>query len=251
MLEHNISMRFLSAPRFLVLYSAAVTLAFMLTVYVGFIRPVHGASKVTEFDRIRAHRIDLVEPDGTERMILSNRIDYPGSFFHNKEVARPDRRDSAGMLFLDDEGNESGGLIFSGNSTAGQPNSGGHLSFDNYQQDQTLALDAGQENGRASSSVKLLDQPTWLMTPEIIDAYTRIKAMPDGPDKTAAITAFTKTHPFGHARATLADSEDGSVSLKLSDRDGHPRLVLNVAPDGKPSFKMFDSQGHAISSNYP
>lgn len=250
-MEHNIFMRFLSAPRFLVAYSAIVTLAFMLTVYAGFIRTIHGASKIAEFDRIQAHRIDLVEPDGTERLILSNRADYPGSFFHNKEVARPDRRDSAGMLFLDEEGNENGGLIFSGNSLNGQPNSGGHLSFDNYQQDQTLALEAGQENGRASSSVKLLDQPSWLMTPEMIKTFTRIKAMPDGAAKTAAISAFAKTHPFGHARATLADSEDGSVSLKLADREGHPRLVLNVAPDGTPSFKMFDPQGRAISSNVP
>lgn len=115
---------------YLVAYSTAVTLAFMLTVYFGFVRRVHGASNTTEFDRIRAHRIDLIEPDGTERLILSDRADFPGSFYHRKEIARPDRSDAAGMLFLDDEGTEDGGLIYDGALVQGKPSSHGHLSFD-------------------------------------------------------------------------------------------------------------------------
>jgi hypothetical protein len=87
------------ATRFLVICSGVVTLAFILTVYFGFVHPVHSASRITDFDRIRAHRIDLVEPDGTERLILSNRSDYPGSLCHGKEVARPDRNDSADRVY--------------------------------------------------------------------------------------------------------------------------------------------------------
>lgn len=82
----------LITSRFLIISSCVVTLAFMLTVYFGFIHPVHSASRVADFDRIRAHRIDLVEPDGTKRLILSNRSDYPGSFYHGKEVRSCDWR---------------------------------------------------------------------------------------------------------------------------------------------------------------
>ena len=115
------------AARYLVIYSGVVTLAFITTVYVGFVHPGHGASRVVDFDRIRAHRIDLVEPDGTERLILSNRSDYPGSFYHGKEFARPDRSDSAGLLMMNDEGTEDGGFIWGGLSSDNQPMSFTHL----------------------------------------------------------------------------------------------------------------------------
>jgi hypothetical protein len=54
-------MRRLTPQLYLATYSAVLTLAFALTFYFGFIRPVHGASRITDFDRIRVHRIDIIE----------------------------------------------------------------------------------------------------------------------------------------------------------------------------------------------
>ena len=56
-------------------------------------------------------RINIVEPDGTTRMILSNKADAPGLIIRRKEYPHPDRK-SAGVIFFDDEGTENGGLIF-------------------------------------------------------------------------------------------------------------------------------------------
>jgi hypothetical protein len=131
--------RMFSHPRFLVFYSASVTVAFAVAAWLSFLAPVHGASKAADFDRITVHRIDVVEPDGTPRLIISDRAEYPGSFFHRREIERPDRRDAAGMLFINDEGTEDGGLIYGGESKAGARSSFSHLSFDQYEQDQTVA----------------------------------------------------------------------------------------------------------------
>lgn len=242
-----LAMERLSA-RFLVIYSAVVTIAFMLTTYFGFVHAVHGESKYVEFDRIRAHRIDLVEPDGTPRLILSDRADYPGSFYHRKEIPRPDRSDSAGLLFINDEGTEDGGLIYAGKLVDGKPSSFGHLSFDQYDQDQTLTLDTGLEDGKKYSQIELGDQPDYALTPQVFDDIGRVKAMPEGAAKAAAWKAIAAKYPYGPMRILLRKSGDDSASLTLTDKAGHPRLRVKVAPDGTPSIDFLDAAGHVTSS---
>lgn len=240
-------MRLTPGSRFLVVYSAIVTIAFMLATYFGFVRPVHGESKTTEFDRIRAHRIDLVEPDGTVRLILSNRADYPGSFYHGKEIPRPDRNDSAGLLFINNEGTEDGGLIYGGKMQDGKPMSFSHLSFDQYEQDQTLVLGSSLSDGKRSSGVELNDVPDFALTPAVMDEVERVKAMPHGPARATAWAALMKKYQtFGTERASLARDRDGSVGLTLRDDQGHPRLRLTVDRSGTPSIDMLDAQGHII-----
>jgi hypothetical protein len=240
-------MRRTLGSRFLVVYSAIVTIAFMLTTYFGFVRPVHGESTITEFDRIRAHRIDLVEPDGTVRLILSNRADYPGSFYHGKEIARPDRNDSAGLLFINDEGTEDGGLIFGGRLHDGNPMSFSHLSFDQYEQDQTLALESFLTDGKRYSGLALKDMPDFALTPAVMDEVERVKTMPHDPARAAAWAALQKKYQsFGTQRASLARDSDGSVGLTLRDDQGHPRLRLTVDRSGTPSFDMLNSEGRII-----
>lgn len=233
--------------RFLIAYSTIVTLVFLATVCLLLSHELRHRG-TAEFDRIRARRIDLVEPDGTERLILSNRHDYPGSFFHGKEVARPDRQDSAGLLMLDDEGTENGGLIFSGSIVNGKPVTAGHLSFDQYDQDQTISLSRSEEDGTTVSDLILSDQPGWRLSPETIDEFMRVKTMPDGPAKSAAWASLNNKYPMGHPRAILRRAENQSVGLTLNDKEGHPRLRMQVDADGKTSIDFLDSQGLAVKT---
>jgi hypothetical protein len=240
------SMTKFDPARFLVIYSGIVTLAFMLTVYFGFIHPIHSTSRVTDFDRIRAHRIDLVEPDGTERLILSNRSDYPGSFYHGKEVARPDRIDSAGLLMMNDEGTEDGGFIWGGLSRDGRPMSFTHLSFDQYEQDQTLSLESSLQGGRKFTGIHMSDEPDYAITPQMVDDYTQVKAMPTGPARASAFAALAKKYPPAQLRLALDRSPDNSVGLTLHDIAGHPRLKVLVTADGSPQIEFLNTQGRVI-----
>lgn len=183
-------------PLFLVVYSTTITVIFLVTTCINFARPVQGADKTVDFDRIQVHRIDVVEPDGTPRLIIADRAEYPGSFFHGKEIARPDRRDSAGMLFINDEGTEDGGLIYGGSTTDGKPSSFSHLSFDQYDQDQTVVL--GTElspDGSRNAGITLNDAPKKPITPEMYREAERIKAMPHGQARETAWAAFMKKYP--------------------------------------------------------
>lgn len=241
--------RVFSHPRFLVVYSALVTLAFVVTVAMGFVGTARGSGKVTEFDCIRVHRIDVVEPDGTPRLIIADRTEYPGSFYHGREIARPDRRDSAGMLFINDEGTEDGGLIYGGATKDGRRSSFSHLSFDQYEQDQTVVLGTAlNSDGSRTAGITLNDMPEESLTPELVDEVQRIKAMPRGEARAAAWAAYQKRHPFGQERASLERDTDGSVGLVLKDKDGRVRLHLRVGSDGNPAIDLLDEKGQTKKS---
>jgi|SRR5471032_2952633 len=71
-----------------------------------------------KFDEITVGRINIVEPDGTKRIVISSKAQFPGDFMQGKEGARPDRNSFAGMLFINEEGTENGGLIQKGSIAA-------------------------------------------------------------------------------------------------------------------------------------
>ena len=66
-------MRFFADQRFLAIYSGVLTLVFAVTVLCGF-----AALRSQSFDQLTVHRINFVEPDGTPRLIISDRAEFPG-----------------------------------------------------------------------------------------------------------------------------------------------------------------------------
>ncbi|MEP7039334.1 MAG: hypothetical protein ABI891_13455 [Acidobacteriota bacterium] len=67
--------------RFLTIYSGVLTFVFAITVLTGF----SNSSKTEIFDTINAHRINITEPDGTLRMVISNHDKLPGVIVKGKE----------------------------------------------------------------------------------------------------------------------------------------------------------------------
>ena len=239
-------MPFLGSQRFLAVYSGVLTVAFAATVLIG----ARSVAKRTEFDRITVHRIDVVEPDGTERLAISNRDAFPGSYLHGKEIARPDRRDAAGLLFVNDEGTEDGGLIWGGKRDAtGKPTSFEHLSFDQYDQDQTLALGAQMDaDGSKRTVLTISDVGNYLITPEFIADAERWKAMPHGEERARAFAELKRRYPGEVPRAALGRDADRSVGLRLFDAEGRVRARLLVGSDGEPALQFLDQSGKVTRS---
>lgn len=246
-------LRIFSHPRFLAVYSAVLTVAFALTVSVDLLdhrtQRVFGAeqhdSRHPDFDQISVRRINIVEPDGTTRLVISNKAEFPGGFYKGKEFSRAERA-SAGMLFMDDEGTENGGMIFGGERSAdGQFHSYGHLSFDGYEQDQSLSLDASQDGDERATSYQINDNvgPT-LLTPDVGSAMIALRSMPAGPARDKAIAEFHAGHPFSlKPRAALERDADQSAVLRLRDPEGRTRILLRVAKDGSSSMQFLDADG--------
>jgi hypothetical protein len=138
----------------------AAALAAIVTL-TGATDPARRAS----FDEITVGRINIVEPDGTKRIILSNKAQFPGDFQEGKEGARPDRRSFAGMLFINEEGTENGGLIQKGSIGAdGKISSGLSLTFDRFRQDQTLQLINNDSATHQMTGIRVNDVPSYTVT---------------------------------------------------------------------------------------
>ena len=76
-------MKALFSPRFFAIYSGVLTLVFAVTVLCGF-----AVMRNPNFGTITARRINIVEPDGTVRLTISNRADFPGGWIHHPKHHR-------------------------------------------------------------------------------------------------------------------------------------------------------------------
>jgi hypothetical protein len=195
------------------------------------------------FDEIDVHRINVIEPDGTLRLAISNQDSAPGMIVKGKEYPHPNRK-AAGMLFYDNEGTEAGGLIFGSfldkNGKLEEANV--HLSFDQYMQDQVFAVDAGQSGGNKTTAIRINDRGDYSIL-DAIQANERIAKLPQ-EQRESAWNEFSVMHPGDQQRIVLGRVADKSAVLELKDTEGRNRIILKVAANGMPSIQLLDAAGH-------
>jgi len=234
--------RFLGGQRFLMIYSGVLTAVFAITSLSGF----RSTSIMTrqQFEQIDVQRINVVEPDGTLRLVISNRSLAPGIFIKGKEYPHPNRK-TAGMIFYNDEGTENGGLVFGGEkSKDGKESSYGHLSFDSYERDQVFAVDAQQDGDGRSAGLRLIDQPEYSIV-DLIALMDRTKDLPR-QQRESEINKFFQARGTAHQRLSMYRTDNGAVELKMKDRQDRDRLILEVGADGTPAVRLLDNHGKVI-----
>ncbi len=204
----------------------------------------------TKFDEIDVGRINIREPDGTLRMVLANRAQFPGSPWKGGEVPRPDRKAFAGMLFMNDEGTENGGLIQKGSVGAdGKASAGLSLTFDRFRQDQVMQLLHAEDGGRAFSMFAINDEADGTQL-DLMQRAERMKTIRglEPAARDAAIAQMRELRQLPNNRVRLGTTGDGASALSLADAQGRPRLMLLVTADGKPSVQLLDDNGKMVKS---
>ena len=194
----------------LIIYSSVISTALLASLLMG------AKSQPKRFDEISVHRLDITEPDGTLRMVISNKDRLPPVIIKGKE--RPEMgeaRPQAGMIFYNDEGTENGGLIFSGrkNDKGQIVDSGASLSFDRYGAGQTVQL-AGVD---------------------------------DGENHFAGL----QISDVGGQRVWVGRDREGLASISLAGTDGRERIRLQVTADGKGSIVFLDAKGKVLQELAP
>src|ERR1700742_4095729 len=95
--------------RILQVYAVVLTIALVLLTILFF----HQKDEPVHFKEIDAQRINIVDSNGSLRMVISNpQLQHPGAI-GGKTLSPRDR--PAGMIFFNDEGDECGGLVYGGN----------------------------------------------------------------------------------------------------------------------------------------
>ena len=108
------------------------------------------------FDVIEAQRINIVEPDGQLRMVISNQARQHPGIVDGKGIERSGPR-PPGMIFFNQVGDEMGGLIFGENGGKGHF---GSLTFDKVRNDQTIGFRYLEgDNGKNHTGLEVWQQP--------------------------------------------------------------------------------------------
>lgn len=203
-----------AVQKFLTVYSAVLTIALAALVLMG-MKP---EGTKASFDELTVQRINVVEPDGTLRMVISNHDRLPGIIVRGKE--RPFERPQAGMIFLNDEASEIGGLIFGGrrNAKGEIMDSGASLSFDRYEANQVVQLIGVDDKENRFAGLSVTDSPSG----------TEV-----------------------HRRIWVGRGEDGASVVNLMDPQGRKRIVMKVDADGTPSLVFLDAEGKVVSRMVP
>jgi len=198
------------------------------------------------FTEIDVERINVVEPNGMYRMVISNRPKSIGPIYKGKPFGyaggtRP------GIIFFNDEGTENGGLTFVGRrGPDGRYEASTHMSFDQFDQDQVLNLDYTDRNGRRVIGVSVNDRVDANIYDIVMQRDSITKAITDTAARTAALARLLGPRdgiPFSAQRLFVGRDPSKSAIVNLSDRQGKTRLRLLVDSLGAPRIEFLDAAG--------
>ena len=133
---------------------------------------------------ITVERLNIVDANGTLRMVISNKDRMHPGVMDGVTIDRP--RPVAGMIFFNDQGDEVGGLTYSGQEANGTRRADAGLMFDQLKQDQTIGFSYGESNGRRTAGFQVWDRADSHLS-ELIKQLNAANRLAAGPERDAAI----------------------------------------------------------------
>jgi hypothetical protein len=195
---------------------------------------------------LSVERLNIVDSTGHLALVLSNGARLPGGTFAGKEYPQSfvGRGQSAGMIFFNEVGDEVGGLIYEGGRRGSTYRAFGHLSFDQWQQNQVVAVQYQDNGSTRSAGVQVWDRPTDIPLETQFALAERMRGMPAGParDSVNQERLRVRARVEGTPRMFVG-SEDRVAKVELRDMAGRVRLRLIVDSTGSGRLIFLDSAG--------
>jgi hypothetical protein len=192
---------------------------------------------------ITVERINVVDRDGTLRLILSNKDRMHPGVMDGKVIDRP--RPVAGLLFFNDEGDEVGGLTFTGHEKDGIRTANAGFMFDQLKQDQTIGFSYNESNGQRTAGFQVWDPADARLT-ELIEKLNAANRIRDPAAREAAVRAARAAAPPRPRRVYVGKTNDRAATVSLADAKGQPRLKLTVEAGGDARIEFLDEEGKVV-----
>jgi hypothetical protein len=201
----------------------------------------------TKFQEIDVERINVVTADGRRELVIANRDRLPGVVAGGREAQ--DHRHTAGILFYNTAGDESGGFVWSGAGSAGAPPEQAlHLSMDRFGGDQQLALGYYERAGHMMAGLRVFDRG---LEQDYEPYWKAMNAAPPGEEREFWRGKWEAAGGVQTERFFAGKTAGKSSALILSDGKGRPRLMMYVTEDGKTVMDFLDERGEVIKSLAP
>ena len=192
---------------------------------------------------ITVERINVVDANGTLRLVISNKDRMHPGVMDGKVIDRP--RPVAGPLFFNDEGDEVGGLTITGQQRDGVRRASAGLMFDQLKQDQTIGLSYAEGNGQRTAGLQVWDRSERPLS-ELIEQLNAANRIADPNERDTAIKKVREAAPAGPRRVFVGKNADRAASVSLADAAGKPRLTLTVDASGNPRIEFLDANGKIV-----
>jgi len=207
------------------------------------------------FAEIDAERINIVNAEGRPVLVLSNRQRIPGPAMNGKVYPREvsdGREFLSGMIFFNEEGDEVGGLVFNQIRKKDGSYSGvGHLSFDQWKQNQVVAIQYNDHGTTRRAGLNVWDRPTNVPLDQQLDLIARMRTASDRERETIQneLREARARGDMGVQRLFIG-SQDRTAQVQLSDTKGRVRVRLYVDSTDIPRLDFLDEAGKTVAS-YP
>jgi hypothetical protein len=190
--------------------------AFMATLGIIVIALTAATSRRSATE-LSVERINIVDANGTTRLVIANAGRFPLPKLNGKEYPRAHA--PAGMIFYDSKGNEVGGLAVS-DQQAGKLSA---LAFDYPNYDALgLTTQVSADGKSATAGLRINSRP-----PADFDIDQASKVV--------------------QRRIAILNENENAV-ISLSDPKGRERIRLQVNDKGEPRIEMLDATGKVIFS---
>ncbi|GMA66003.1 hypothetical protein [Alicyclobacillus fastidiosus] len=195
--------------------------------------------RTLKVEEIEVRQINIVDSKGTRRMAIFNGDSFPEAVMDGEVLSRNGNQNgAAGMLFYNEDGDECGGLVYA--------NSGAMLMFDQHKQDQIIGFSYDeQQDGKREYGLNIWDRPDVPLR-EVIEIATPVMNMENGPEKQSEWKRLQAEGILGAQRMFAGHSQDGAISVSLSDKKGTPRLRMRVDSDDNPQIEFLNSRGEVV-----
>jgi hypothetical protein len=201
------------------------------------------AGKPQNLGEITVERINVVDANGTLRLVIANKDRMHPGVMDGKVIDRP--RPVAGLLFFNDEGDEVGGLTITGQVRDGARRANAGLMFDQLKQDQTIGLTYSEGNGQRTAGLQVWDRSDRPLS-ELIELLNAANRIADPAERESAIKKARDSAPAGPRRVFVGKTADRAANVSLADANGKPRLTLTVDATGSPRIEFLDENGKII-----
>lgn len=202
-----------------------------------------------EFEEITVQRINVVEPDGSVKLVISNSDRMPMGTIGGEPL--PDRERPPGILFFDDRGDEAGGVGVFGDSTTRY----GGLAIDQIGNDESVRLVSRQgyqgDQFAHQAGLFIRDMDPALTLPDLVARMEEVRAVADPTERRERVEALQEDGVLPADRLFVGRRADGGVVVDMRDDRGAPRLRLIVEPAGQARIEFLDDDGTVIRSIGP
>jgi hypothetical protein len=204
------------------------------------------------FRLIEAERINIREKSGVLKAALSNSAGF-------NEFQRAERGGVtfSGLMFYNEEGQEEGGLVYSGKAAPSGQDADVTLTMDQYRQDQNVYLH--HEEHKDAQSVRIEDglsinaRPDWTGVQEEYKIYGEMDSLsPEQRDELRlkslqAGKISSNRLFFGVKRGVKDNAPYDDTGVFIKNKWGRTVIKLYVDNDNKPHFEVYDPLGKSIT----